>query len=337
MKATPTKLAKLSLMKQKGDTNTEISEELGISVRAVQYNWKRMQQTSNPYAKRPYKGRKRRFTPRKLRRAARMIRSGEARDASDVQRQAFPDFAPETVRERLRSIGLNGRIRRKKPFLTKKQIRQRRIWAAVHGDWSLQDWKAVAFSDESKFNLFGSDGKRYCRRSPGEEFLPRNVKQMVKHGGGSVMVWGCVTWNGMGRLHRIEGNMTAAMYCDILEENLRDSFQRNLLDVEDVIFQQDNDPKHTSKAATAWFEEQKLEVLAWPSQSPDMNIIEHVWDMLDIRVRARKPLPQNTEQFWAALEEEWYNFPLEQLRHLYESMPRRVAALQEAKGFWTKY
>jgi hypothetical protein len=63
-------------------------------------------------------------------------------------------------------------------------------------DWSDDKWATVVYSDESKFNLFGSDGKRYCRRRPGEEFLDRNVKKTVKHGGGSLMVWGCITWKG---------------------------------------------------------------------------------------------------------------------------------------------
>jgi hypothetical protein len=44
-----------------------------------------------------------------------------------------------------------------------------------------------------------------------------------------------------------------------------------------IIFQQDNDPKHTSHVASDWFAQKKVKKLAWPPSSPDMNIIKHVW------------------------------------------------------------
>jgi hypothetical protein len=68
-----------------------------------------------------------------------------------------------------------------------------------------------------------------------------------------------------------------------------------------------------------------------------MSIIEHVWDQIDAMVRARNPLPRNKEEMWVALQEEWDNFPQSSLDKLYESMPRRVDALVEARGSHTKY
>jgi len=97
-----------------------------------------------------------------------------------------------------------------------------------------------------------------------------------------------------------------------------------------AIFQQDNDPKHRCKVAEAWFQSKNVKRLPWPPSSPDMNIIEHVWDQLDALVHARNPLPHNKAELWAALQEEWSNFPQAALDTLFKSMPHRVAALLKA-------
>ena len=114
----------------------------------------------------------------------------------------------------------------------------------MNHDLTLEDWIIIWFSDESKFNLIGSDGKCYCCRDAGEEYLNRILHKVVKHGGGHIMVWGVVTWNGPGCLIRVEGNMDSQQYCNILKEGLLGSLQDQGLEPEDIIFVQDNDPKH---------------------------------------------------------------------------------------------
>ncbi len=54
-------------------------------------------------------------------------------------------------------------------------------------------WNHVLWSDETKINLFGSDGVKRVWRQPGEEYKDKCVLPTVKHGGGSVMVWGCMS------------------------------------------------------------------------------------------------------------------------------------------------
>lgn len=56
--------------------------------------------------------------------------------------------------------------------------------------WSKKQWANVLWSDESKFNLFDSDGIKYVRRPPKQRFSPKYQLPTVKHGGGSIMVWG---------------------------------------------------------------------------------------------------------------------------------------------------
>lgn len=75
----------------------------------------------------------------------------------------------------------------------------------------------------------------------------------------------------------------------------------------------------------------------WPSNSPDMNIIENVWSYLDCQVRKQPVLPQNTNELWKAWKEEFENIDDIVIKHLNASIPRRVDALLKAHGGNTPY
>jgi len=261
----------------------------------------------------------------------------EAHDVADLQRKYFPDINAQTIRTRLKTCGLNAYICCTKPLLTDAHKQKRLEWAKDHADWSADNWKAVIFSDESKFNLFGSDGHSWCWRRQGEEFDAWYTKKVVKHGGGNVIVWGCITAEGLGWISRIDGNMDAVLYVEILNNDFLGTLHDLDINKTNIYFQQDNDPKHTSKLAQDWFKKKKVDTLSWPPNSLDMSIIEHVWDYLDRRICTRLPLPRNRTELWEALVEEWGNIEEEYITRLYESMPVRVQALLDAKGGHTKY
>jgi hypothetical protein len=85
-----------------------------------------------------------------------------------------------------------------------------------------------------------------------------------------------------------------------------------------------------------WFAT-KVDVLPWAANSPDLNIIEHVWDHLNRKVRARRPPPTNEDQLWEALQEEWCAIDESFITKPYDSLPRRVRAAHKAKGGNTRY
>jgi hypothetical protein len=89
-----------------------------------------------------------------------------------------------------------------------------------------------------------------CIKKAGDPLEEREVKGTVKFRGGSLMVWGCMGWNEVGILCEVEGRMNAEQYVFILEECLLRSMEESDVDEEDITFQQDNDPKHTSKLTT---------------------------------------------------------------------------------------
>lgn len=172
----------------------------------------------------------------------------------------------------------------------------------------------------------------------------RQVQQTVKFGGGNIMVWACFTWAGPGPIIKIEGNMDRFQYADILERGLMPTLDAcNLVGEmppsDQMIFQQDNDSKHTSKFVKEWFTSKSIKQLWWPAQSPDLNPIENLWAIVKDSMKKRyRGYALGVHELWSRLETEWKREVSVLLcQTLIESMPRRCAAVIKAKGGWTKY
>ena len=83
----------------------------------------------------------------------------------------------------------------------------------------------MVWSDETKINCIGSDGRKWVWKEVGEKLTDRQVEGTLKFGGGNVMMWGCMFWEGVGYATRIEGKMDAQLYCSILEDELEQSLE----------------------------------------------------------------------------------------------------------------
>ncbi len=125
-------------------------------------------------------------------------------------------------------------------------------------------WNNVLWSDETKINLFGSDGVKRVWRLPGDEYKDKCVLSTVKHDGGSVMIWGCMSAASTGELQFIEGTMNGNMYCDILKQSIIPSIRRL---GRRAVFQHDNDPKNTSKMTTALLKKLRVKVICGASSN----------------------------------------------------------------------
>ncbi len=108
------------------------------------------------------------------------------------------------IHHTLHQIGLHGYRPRRKPFLKMMHKEARKQFAEDKQTNDTYYWNHVLWSDETKINLFGSDGVKRVWRQPGEEYKDKCVLPTVKHGGGSVMVWSCMSAAGTGELQFIE-------------------------------------------------------------------------------------------------------------------------------------
>ena len=228
-------------------------------------------------------------------------------------------------------------VKKKRPRLLKRHRKDRLEFAEWHVEWTLEDWKRVIWSDETKINRLELDGRKYVWKEQGEGLSDRLVEGTVKFGGGNLMMWGCMTWDGAGYATKIDGKMDGELYTAILGDEFMQTLEYFGYDKEDVIFQQDNDPKHTSKVAKTWFSDNGIEVLKWPAQSPDINPIEHLWNYIKRRLETYEEPPSSVKELWERVEKEWNDIPVEECRKLIESMPRRLAAIIRAKGGYRKY
>lgn len=257
--------------------------------------------------------------------------------AQDIQAATGTKVTSSCVRRHLLKAGLRGCVAVKKPLLRRGNKEKRLKYAKEHKNWTQEMLNRVLYTDESKFELFGSRRRQYVRRRVGEAYNPDCLHPTIKHGGGSVLVWGCISSSGVGDLIRIDGKLTGERYVEILRQHAIPSGMR--LIGNNFILQQDNDPKHSSRVAKNYLqvmcEEGVLEVMNWPPQSPDLNIIEHVWDYLE-RKKAEYN-PKNAEECFDILKREWDNIPQDFIKNLFESIPKRIAAVINAKGGHTKY
>ena len=110
---------------------------------------------------------------------------------------------------------------------------------------------------------------------------------------------------GLGYESGSKGNMNVK-YREILDENLLQSAQDLRLG-QRLTFQQDNDPKHTAKTMQGCLRNKSLNVIEWPSQSPYLNPIEHLWRYLKIAVQQHSP--SNLTELQRICREEWEKLP----------------------------
>lgn len=259
--------------------------------------------------------------------------------ARELEEECGVVVSHETVRQAILKNKYSSRAARKKPLLSSANVDKRLSFAVMNVSLAADYWDDVIFCDETKMMLYYNDGPSRVWRKPLTSLENRNIIPTVKFGKMSVMIWGCISSEGVGDLAFIETTMDAQKYLDILKRNLVSS-ARKFGFIRDnkpqFKFYQDNDPKHKSHIVRMWLLYNCGKVIDTPPQSPDLNPIENLWVHLKKNVAKRQP--KNMTALKSAILEEWQMIPSNyDLKKLIHSMKKRLQCVVDAKGGHTKY
>ena len=325
-------------MLETGKTQRDVAERFRVSQSVISRLWNRYLQAGNCQRK-PKSGRPRCTTGREDRYLVNVAKRNRFQSAvkltTEFRRVTGRQISSQTIRNRLHEGNLKARRPAVRPVLKWEHRRNCLQWATEHQNWDQRQWRSVLFSDESRFCVDFHDGRRLVWRAKGERYADCCISEHDRFGGGSVMIWAGISVDYKTDLHIIEGSLTGAKYRD----NILHPIVRPIAGTvgEDFILMDDNARPYRARIVNQYLEDEAIERMDWPSRSPDLNPIEHAWDILQQRISARQVLPQNRQELQTALQEEWQQIPQASLARLMGSMGRRCQAVIDSRGGHTKY
>ena len=159
--------------------------------------------------------------------------------------------------------------------LTARHRAARLQWTQWNFRWERQQWARVLFSGESRFNLSNHDGRIRGFRRRGERFDDNCLIERNRFGGGNVMVWDSIMGRWKTNLIVVQGNLNAqGNNNQILQPEAVPFLQRH----GPAILMHDNARSHVARICRQFLNRNNVNVLPWPTVSPDMNPIQYIWD-----------------------------------------------------------
>lgn len=331
--------ARAVALAEAGYSQRRIARTLGVPRTTVRDAIRRFQETGS-YTRRPGQGRQRCTSARDDRFIVSNVLRNRFCTATEARTRLFEvrnvNVSERTIRRRLAESNLRAYRPARAPQLLPQHRRARLAFARQYVDWTVEDWKDILFSDESRIALRGPDGRQRVYRRQKERFAPCAISETVAYQGGSIMVWGGISYNARTELVVFDrGSVNAHRY---VEEVLAD----HVIPFAPFIsvnfkLMHDNARCHTARAVTDYLNEVGIQVLPWPARSPDLNPIEHVWDNLKRRVRVRVPAPTTLGELKTAVIEEWHNIPQSDIQDIMDGLPNRLQEVIRVRGNNTHY
>ena len=185
----------------------EISSITGIGLTTVTRYWSE----HRSHVPKPSGGCPKELTDANLRHATCLIHSGKADNAVQITRSLCTitnqSLSPQTICNYLKQSGWKAVVKKKHPLLTKHHRNAQLDFTTTHLHWTPADWACIIWSDETKINCLTSDGCKWAYKRAGDGLSDHLVEGTQKFGRGSLMIWGCMTWDGPGYATKIDGRM----------------------------------------------------------------------------------------------------------------------------------
>ena len=286
------------------------------------------------------KGRRLKLTSRCTRRLLRILHENRFKPlhvtAAQFRNQNGEEICMNTIRSYIKRQGFNGFIAVSKPYLSAKHIVARHQWANEHRSWTDEQWANVAFRDESSFTIRPTTLRKRVWRKVGGRSKTENLVPTFKSGYVTLSVWAAFSIHGRTPLVRISGTLNQHKYEEILEGYIVPFANAYQGGTGGFIFQQDNCGPHKAKSIKSFIYSSGIQLLPWPSQSPDMNPIENAWAILKRELRQRTTYSNTVDGLFNELCNIWNSLPDSYFKSLVKSMPNRVRKLKNVRGRSTK-
>lgn len=329
-------VAQVIALLEDGRSQRYVANRFNVSQSVVSRAWTRYQDTGL-YRRRRGQGRRRVTSAREDRNIVNMVVRERTTSARYIRAQLFQNHpvSNQTIWNRLRQANLRSRNRARVPMLTDAHRRARLEYARTHINWTQRQWRQVLFTDESRFCLFTNDRRIRVWRRRNERIDRACVAAVRAFHGGSIMVWAGITMTQRTDLVIIPPpGLTAARY---INEVLRPHILPFRLRIGDqFVLMQDNARPHTAALTRQFLENHDITILNHPAMSPDLNPIEHIWDLMGRQLRNYPRQPTTLAELERVLQEIWQEIPQHEISRCI-SMRNRLLEVIRRRGGNTSY
>lgn len=216
-----------------------------------------------------------------------------------------------------------------KPKLTERQIQKRLEFATKYKNWTVNDWKQVAFLDESSVVI----GQKYKKKSWKKPKTKQYLHTMKKFSIQYFKVVSFISYYGVSPLIKLENRWKSDEYIKILNDILIPKMKELIGNKAYLL--QDNDTVHKSTKTLNFLKDNNIQLIPFPPNSPDLNPIENSWFLMKKKLAEFPSL--NKDLVVERAKKIWEELPKQTLENLISSMPNRIKQVLENKGNLTSY